>query len=490
MKRSEIFFSIFLVPFDFLMLLAGFSLAYYLRDSGLVLTPNLSGDLARVVDYGINGQILPFANYLRYILYIAPVMLAIFGLTGLYAMRGKLPWSKRIVRIFIGVSVGLFFILLLFLLRNDFFLPRSTVLYAWIFCTLFVITGRVLIWGLQALLRRFNIGVIRLAVVGDLSNLSKILKSLRSTPHSLYRIEQQYKSLDVADIIKQLDADNLDELLIINERYNVEELIRLRNHCIEHQVGFSFVPSLFTELQSSFVIRTEMGLPAVEVQPTPLDGWGRVVKRILDIILSIFFIILFSPLFIIVAIWMKIADPGPLIYTNERLGKNNQPIRVWKFRSMKLEYCDGPGYSGAEHFKKYLAEHPEAAKEWQEMSKLKNDPRVSSVGKFLRKTSLDELPQFFNVFFGTLSIVGPRPIYKNEFNDEVAKYGEAARILFTVKPGLTGLWQVSGRSSLTFAERIKLDIHYIENWNPIWDIWIILKTSSVFLPSKGGKDAY
>ncbi len=483
MKRSEIFFSIILVPLDFLMLLAGFSLAYYLRNSGFVITPDLGTDLGSVVNYGINGQILPYENYLRYISYIVPVMLGIFGLTGLYAMRGKLPWGNRILRIFIGVSVGLFFILLLFLLRNDFFLPRSTVLYAWIFCTLFVIAGRLAVWGLQAILRRFNIGVIRLAVVGDLRNLSRILKSLRSTPHSLYRIEQQYKSLDVDEIIRQLDADNLDELLIINERYNVEELIKLRNHCIEHQVGFSFVPSLFTELQSSFVIRTEMGLPAVEVQPTPLDGWGRVVKRIFDIFGSIFFIILFSPIFLIIMVWMKLADPGPMIYTNERLGKDMQPIRVWKFRSMKVEYCDGPGYSGAARFQKYLDTHPDAAKEWKEMSKLKNDPRITAIGKVLRKTSLDELPQFFNVLLGTLSLVGPRPIYRNELNDEVAKFGEAARILFTVKPGLTGLWQVSGRNQLSFAQRITLDVYYIENWNLLNDLWIILRTVKVFIPT-------
>jgi len=484
MKRSEIFFSVLLVPLDFLMLFLAFLLAYYLRNKGIVFVPaDVPHQVGRIIQYGSLGDILPVSQYVHYVLYIIPAMLCIFALTGLYAMRNTMPWTKRVTRIFIGVCGGLFFILILFFLKNNFFLPRTTVVYAWVFCIVFVVVGRLGVRILQRVLRRFNIGVVRLAIIGKSEAATRILQNLNR--HSLYRLEARYDSMDIDEIIAQLDADNLDELIVVNERYSVDDLVIVRNHCMEHQVGFSFVPALFTALESNYTIRSEIGLPAIEVRPTPLEGWGRVYKRLFDIIASFLLIILFSPIFLIIIIAMKIADPGPLIYKNERLGKDMEPIQIWKFRSLKYEYCDGPGYPGGDAFKKYLASNPEAAAEWAATSKLRNDPRISSIGALLRKTSLDELPQFFNVFFGTLSLVGPRPIVRNEFNDEVAKYGETARLLFTVKPGVTGLWQVSGRNDVSFKERVQLDAHYIERWN-IWkDLWIMLKTVTIFFPKKG-----
>lgn len=483
MKRSELFFSIAIVPLDFLMLLAGFWLAYKLREQGVLLTPDVPGQF---IQYGSLGDILPLHEYLQYVLYIVPVMLVIFALTGLYATRGALPWSKRIVRIFLGVTVGLFFILFLSLLRNDFFLPRSTVIYAWVFSTVFVVAGRVLIRLVQWLLRKFGIGVIRLGIIAQPPVAARIMSHIVTHPNPLHRLDFLSDRLEVDAILRKLDERALDELIVVNENYSTEDLIRIRNRCIERQVSFSFIPMLFVELMSSsFTVRTELGLPALEVRPTPLEGWGRVWKRVFDIVGSLVLIILFSPLYLIIAIWMKLASPGPLIFKNERLGKYMKPIKVWKFRSMEWDYCDGVGKSGTKRFQKWLKEHPEAAQEWAEYGKLKDDPRVSLVGRFLRKTSLDELPQFFNVLAGTMSLVGPRPIVRNDLHDEVAKYGEAARLLFTVKPGVTGLWQVSGRSDISFAERVELDVAYIENWS-IWkDLVILLRTVAVFLPSSG-----
>ena len=487
MKRSEIFFAVLLVPLDFLMLLLGFVLAYYLRNHGFILTPEVPTEVGRIVRYGVFGDILPFSQYLRYVLYIIPAMLGIFAFTGLYVMRSSMPWPRRVTRIFIGVTGGLFFILLLFFLRNNFFLPRTTVVYAWILCTFFVVCGRLAIRLIQRVLRRFNIGIIRLAIIGKSEAASLIVQNLNI--HSLYRLEARFDSIEVAAILQQLDADNLDELIVVNEHYNVDDLIVIRNHCLEHQVAFSFVPALFAELQSSFDIRSAVGMPMIEVRPTPLDGWGRVLKRIFDIIVSILLIVLFSPLYLVIAVWMKCTSPGPLIYKNERLGKDMKPIQIWKFRSMKIEYCDGPGYLGGDMLNKYLEKHPDAQKEWKATSKLKNDPRVTKIGQFLRKTSLDEAPQFFNVLLGSLSLVGPRPIVRNILNDEVEKYGETARLLFTVKPGITGLWQVSGRNDLTFKERVQLDASYIEHWSLVKDIWILIKTVRIFIPSKS-KGAY
>ncbi|MCC2632062.1 MAG: Undecaprenyl-phosphate galactose phosphotransferase, WbaP/exopolysaccharide biosynthesis polyprenyl, partial [Patescibacteria group bacterium] len=255
--------------------------------------------------------------------------------------------------------------------------------------------------------------------------------------------------------------------------------------CLEQHIGFSFVPSLLTELQSNYDVRTIVGLPVIEVNPTPLEGWGRILKRMFDILMSAFLIILFSPLFLLISISLLIASPGPLIYKHRRIGKNGLPIDVWKFRSMKWEYCTGVGNSGDKKFAELLKKNPDLAAEWERDHKLKNDPRVTVPGKIIRKTSLDELPQFFNVLAGTLSLVGPRPIV----DDEVSKYGEGARILFSVKPGVTGLWQVSGRNDVSYEERISLDTHYIEHWNLWSDIVILIKTAAVLI-KKGAGGAY
>lgn len=481
MKRSELFFSVLLIPIDFCMLLAGFALAYYVRGNGYVFSPDIPGQFGRVIRYGVLGEIMPFPAYMHYVLYIVPVMILIFAFTGLYAMRGSFGWWRSLVRVFIGVSVGLFFILLLFLLRQDFFLPRATVLYAWGLCTLSVLFGRVCIRAIQRSLRPLGIGVVRVAIIGKSTAAEQIMVNLHRNPHSLYRLDARYDSLEVDNIITQLEADKIDELIVVNEHYDAKELITLRNHCLENQVTFSFVPALFAELPSSYDIRTEVGLPMIEVRPTPLEGWGRVLKRLFDVIVSFILIILCSPLFLFIAIWLILASPGPLIYQQERIGRGLKPIKIWKFRTMHIQYCTGMGYDGDAYFAKLLQDNPDLAEEWQQYTKLKNDPRISRPGRFLRATSLDELPQFFNVLTGVLSLVGPRPIVK----EEIRKYGETARILFTVKPGVTGLWQVSGRNDVSFKERVALDAQYIEQWS-IWkDIGIMLKTVIVLIPVKG-----
>ena len=185
---------------------------------------------------------------------------------------------------------------------------------------------------------------------------------------------------------------------------------------------------------------------------------------------------------------MKVTDPGPLIFKHKRIGKSGQPIFVSKFRSLRTDMCDIGGQL-APAFKAYLKENPAAAEEWKETMKLKDDPRISRIGKILRKTSLDELPQFFNVLTGSLSMVGPRPILQ----EEVVRYGETARILFTVRPGVTGLWQVSGRNDVSYDERVSLDARYIERWNLLGDVVICFKTAGVLISSilgRGKKGAY
>ena len=165
-----------------------------------------------------------------------------------------------------------------------------------------------------------------------------------------------------------------------------------------------------------------------------------------------------------VPVLVKLTSRGPVFYRQRRLGKMGRPIRVWKFRSM---YADAD-----ERLKAILESDPARRAEWEANYKLADDPRVTPLGRFLRKTSIDEFPQLFNVFAGDMALVGPRPIVEGE----VAHYGPAYETFSSVKPGITGLWQASGRSDTDYARRVALDVHYVLNWSPWMDIWILFRT--------------
>lgn len=197
------------------------------------------------------------------------------------------------------------------------------------------------------------------------------------------------------------------------------------------------------------------------------------MKRIFDILFSIGAILFFLPLGLGIIVCTKLSSSGPVFYTCRRVGKDGLPIWCWKFRTM----CVDADQKLAE-----ILLDPEAKEEWETYYKLKNDPRIHAVGKFLRKTSLDELPQFFNVLKGDLSVVGPRPVTE----DEVQKYfGPKAEKILSVRPGLTGIWQTSGRNLLTFEERLKLEESYIDSQSLALDLRIIAKTIPALIFPKG-----
>jgi undecaprenyl-phosphate galactose phosphotransferase len=200
-------------------------------------------------------------------------------------------------------------------------------------------------------------------------------------------------------------------------------------------------------------------------------------KRLLDIFFSLTVLVCGLPVFVLLALLIKGSSPGPVFYCSKRMGKEGKLFTCWKFRSM---YCD------AEHrLTQLLAENPHYRKEWKKYFKLKEDPRLTRVGKFLRKTSLDEFPQFWNVFVGDLSLVGPRPFLPNELNAIKRVIGERTSALFSVKPGITGIWQTSGRSSLSFEQRVLLDLNYIHLRSFLFDVMIILKTIPMLILPKG-----
>ncbi|MCR5723546.1 MAG: undecaprenyl-phosphate galactose phosphotransferase WbaP [Treponema sp.] len=200
---------------------------------------------------------------------------------------------------------------------------------------------------------------------------------------------------------------------------------------------------------------------------------GLVIKRIIDLLLLLISSPLVLPVTVIVALLVKCTSKGPIFYGHKRIGKNGREFKCWKFRSMVID--------ADKQLEKILAENPEMRAEWEKDRKFTNDPRVTPIGKILRKTSIDELPQFFNILTGEMSFIGPRPVT----TPELEKYGTQAEFILSVQPGLSGMWQISGRSDTGYEERITLDSYYIQNWSIWLDLWIIIKTVYVVVKGKG-----
>jgi len=215
------------------------------------------------------------------------------------------------------------------------------------------------------------------------------------------------------------------------------------------------------------------GLCGLEMVNQRRMKFVRVQKWLLDKSLAVLAFLLLSPFFVLIPAAIKLTSRGPVFYRQNRLGKNGRRIRVWKFRSM---------YANAdERLKQILSDNPDKRDEWEKNFKLSDDPRVTPFGRFLRKTSLDELPQLFNVFTGEMALVGPRPIVEKE----VERYGAAYSTFASVEPGITGLWQASGRSDTDYARRVALDTYYVLNWSPWLDLWIMKKTVGAVLSLRG-----
>ncbi|MFB2939097.1 sugar transferase [Aerosakkonemataceae cyanobacterium BLCC-F154] len=227
------------------------------------------------------------------------------------------------------------------------------------------------------------------------------------------------------------------------------------------------------------------GLRKLSFQPLLLKGNNRkksvkmvyrdLAKRSFDIVFSLAVLILFSPIYLVLALLIAISSPGPIFYLQKRIGKNHRPFKCIKFRTMVT--------NADEILQDMLARHPELRQEYADNFKLKNDPRITRIGKFLRVTSLDEFPQFLNVLKGEMSVVGPRPLVP----DELFMYGRYIDKVLTIKPGITGIWQVSGRNDIPYDRRVKIDVYYVNNRHLLLDFWVVFKTIGVVLfPTNNG----
>jgi exopolysaccharide biosynthesis polyprenyl glycosylphosphotransferase len=463
MKKSELFFSALQVPVDFLMIILAALSSFAIRN-----VPEILALKPKLYTFSLD-------SYLKVILIVAPFFILIYAMEGLYNIRVTRKFWKEMVKVFSATSIGLVIVIVAIFLKREWFSSRFVILSGWALITFYVVTARYLIQLIQKwLLRSWGIGVHRLLLIGRNGKMNTISKLIKQNKNLGYRVVDQIETASV-HVIKGIDKEKgIDEIILCEPSVTDAEQEKLIDYCIIHNIKFKYIP---TTLQTSkFEIGVLNGEPLIEVRSTPLDGWGRILKRFFDIIASAFGIIITSPIMLLTALSIKLTSRGPVIYKNERVGNDGNKFFVYKFRYMKWEYCvtkDNDDLEKALRIEKELIENQSVRK--GPLYKIKDDPRKTTVGRFIEKYSIDELPQFFNVFMGSMSLVGPRPHQKRE----VEKYMEYHRRLLTIKPGVTGMAQVSGRSDLDFEDEYKLDLYYIENWSLWLDIQICLKTIGV-----------
>ncbi len=455
MKRSQLFLAVLALPLDYLALfLAGLS-AYFLRFESFIT------DIRPIRFY------LPLENYLGLLLLVALIWLLFLAIAGLYQTNTRLKFYEEIRRVFLACSTGLALIIVWFFFNQNLFSSRFIVLAFWVLAVIFISLGRWLLRLLRNTLYRRGVALSKVLIIGTDHNTKALVKLFQESPTLGYRVVASLPGFTSESVSQYLGS--LDEVLVSDTKRTPDERLAIWEYCNEHHLGFKYVADVFNTQIHNVVIHTLAGLPIVEIRKTPLDGWGRISKRLFDLACSLILLILLAPVLLLVALIIKLKDGSPVIVELIRVGERGQYFTLHKFRTMVPD---------AHKMKPDLWTLNERAD--GPLFKLTNDPRVTSWGKFLRKWSLDELPQFFDVLAGRMSLVGPRP----HEPEEVLKYTKDHKKLLNIKPGITGLAQISGRSSLTFADEAKLDSFYIENWSLFQDLLILIKTIYVVLQRK------
>lgn len=428
----------------------------------------------------VNHRFINFRSFVDYYIYI-PAILAVFYAADLYPGIMSSP-AEDVKRLSICTFFGFCGIALSIFVEDA--EDKIAIAVALVVAVPF---ATILLPGMREAVRRF-FGLFKFwglpAIVfcsgksGDL-----LVERFVKNPHIGYR-----PALIVNDSLKAKSPDNILGIPMLKPSPELFEAIKKKKIKVAVLSGYK---SEFDEMKKFFrytIVVSEQLNSMMSGAPhlrdiagivafsstnylTKIQSW--VAKRAFDIAIILCSLPLTLPVCLITALLVKITSPGPVLYGHKRVGFNGKEFKCWKFRSM---YIDAD-----KQLAKILKENPEMKKQWERERKLENDPRVTPFGKFIRKTSLDELPQLINIFVGQMSFVGPRPVMQ----DELERYGKKADYILSVLPGLSGMWQTSGRSDTAYEDRVVLDAYYIQNWSVWLDIWILIKTVWVVLAGKG-----
>lgn len=472
-KKSDFVLRLSLIIGDALMLILSFAAAYFIR---VHVDPR---------PYVFESQLLDFTNT---VILLVPILLIILAALGLYRKdvflgKSRLPERGRLVLAAILSVAAL--IVYDFFKGENLFPVRVMALTSTVLSFVFLLTERILVRFFVRLIFRKDYGTKRVIIIGNHKNTEYLADYITSTPESGYRLagivaSQKYipkdlKTRQYSSLKEALRKTRVDVIFQTDEK-STEYVYK---QAINRHLFYYFVPSE-TALSSHFGELELVGnTPAVLVMTTPLVGGYVVLKRIFDILFSLVAIIITIIPMLITWLVLKFSDfKHSPIYKDERLTQYNRKFKCYKFRSMRSEYS---GMTAEEAFIKMGK--PELIKKYRKNGDyLKNDPRITKIGHFIRRTSIDELPQFFNILKGDISLIGPRALLPGELRD----YGDRSLIL-TVKSGLTGFAQVSGRRDISFEERRALDIYYVRNWSLMLDLSIFFKTIAEVFRGDGAK---
>jgi exopolysaccharide biosynthesis polyprenyl glycosylphosphotransferase len=457
---------------DVALINVGFLIAYYVR---------YRLQLFRPVDPAFDN---PPVVYLPLMLLLTALLVGIFKFNGYYAPRRLGRWVEQMSIIIRAAPTAILVMIGVTLLFQPFFYSRLIFLYTCILIILLLSLSR-FIWGLiLGQLRQRGLGVSRVLIVGAGDIGRTVIRTVMAQPELGYQIVAlvddhldgaalaigPVPALEGTQHLPQVIAEkNIDEVILALSWTDHRRILDIFQQCERLGVRARTVPDLFQLSLNRVDVEDLGGVPVIGLKTASLKGVNLLVKRIMDMVLGSLILLIVLPLMTIFAVAIRLDSAGPVIFRQKRVGTHGKEFVVFKFRSMR---------QGADEEKINLLELNEMI---GPLFKMREDPRTTRVGRFLRRSSIDELPQLFNVLRGEMSLVGPRP----HTSAEVAQYQDWQRQVLETSPGLTGLAQVSGRSQLSFDEQCLLDIYYIENWSPVLDLKILLRTVPKMLSGEG-----
>ncbi|MCB0213553.1 MAG: sugar transferase [Anaerolineae bacterium] len=426
----------------------------------------------------------PIDFYQSFVFFITPGWLLIFAVFGLYDLKNVFSGMDEYARAFNACTFGMMFIIVLTFLYPTLVVARGWVVLSWLLISASMGLER---FGFRRVVHQLHINgyfVRKIVIVGANEEGKAIAQQLQSHPKAGIKIigfiDDKF-SVDSEPVVhipalgptdsitKLIEYHKAHEVIIASTALPREKLLDLFQTLDSLDIPARMSSGLYEILTTGVEVQQVGNVPLLSVNKVRLTGAEIVLKRILDLAGATAAILMFLPIMIVLAIAIKLDSPGPIIYRRRVVGVGGKLFDAFKFRTMVTD-AD-----------KVLAQNSALRQAFEQNHKLKDDPRVTRVGRFIRKTSLDEVPQLFNVLFGQMSLVGPRMIT----SPERAYYGKWSMNLFTVKPGMTGLWQVSGRSNVSYEERVRLDMHYIRNYSIWLDVYLLWLTIPAVLQRRG-----
>jgi len=478
MKKSELLFTLGRIFSDMACIFGALIFSYYFRMAWFEIS---FFDFWDFSFFPAPEFLFPFQKFLSFSFKFTFVIIAILAFHGRYKFTADEKIVDELAHVFWGISAGMTLLLVYFFFSKFPFFSRLIFGLSWIFTIIFVLGGRVLI---RLIRRRFyfcNIGKVKILLLGTGDLAEKAIEHLKQMPRfeilgilsEKRMLKKKFESIPVlgtfATFEKILKTQKPDEVLLVSKKSTEKINTKIIKTAQIYHTRFRFVPDELGLDLASVQVSTLKDLPLITLLNTKITGWGLFLKNILDFVCALFSLILLIPLFWFLALRVWFSDKtAPIFYKSKRVGKNGHEFWCYKFRTMVVD---------AEKQKKQLLKKNE--RKGGVLFKIENDPRITDFGKFLRKYSLDELPQLWNILRGEMSFIGPRP----HLPEEVKKYPKTDLQILSIKPGLSGFAQINGRSNLSFEEEMNYEMFYMKNWHLGFDAVIFFK--SIYIAVKG-----